>query len=239
MKRQFSLFTYPVMDMKAAEAELNRRAAAGWRLEKLWLGTVASFVPAEEPVCYCLDWLDPLKADQPGYASLLAEAGWTRRALAGYQVIYEAPAGSTPIQTDSELEYQRFRKKVLRRMLLGGGILTALLLLIFALVLAVYGGRISWADVVGSMAASSLSAVLQLMLPLLLVIGVLWLGRMALRLRQWTRCAREGEPFPVPGRVSAGAAKLGTLLVWLCLALLLAALCLDAYFYWDRYFFWC
>ena len=82
--------------MKAAEAELNRRAAAGWRLERLWLGTVASFVPAEEPVCYCLDWLDPLKADQPGYASLLAEAGWTRRALAGYQVIYEAPAGTTP-----------------------------------------------------------------------------------------------------------------------------------------------
>ena len=30
MKRRFSLFTYPVMDMKAAEAELNRRAAAGW-----------------------------------------------------------------------------------------------------------------------------------------------------------------------------------------------------------------
>ena len=31
----------------------------------------------------------------------------------------------------------------------------------------------------------------------------------------------------MPGRVSAGAAKLGTLLVWLCLDLLLAALCLD------------
>ena len=26
MKRRFSLFTYPMMDMKAAEAELNRRA---------------------------------------------------------------------------------------------------------------------------------------------------------------------------------------------------------------------
>ena len=25
MKRRFSLFTYPMMDMKAAEAELNRR----------------------------------------------------------------------------------------------------------------------------------------------------------------------------------------------------------------------
>ena len=33
MKRRFSLFTYPRMDMKAAEAELNRRAAAGWTAE--------------------------------------------------------------------------------------------------------------------------------------------------------------------------------------------------------------
>ena len=33
MKRRFSLFTYPMMDMKAAEAELNRRAAAGWTAE--------------------------------------------------------------------------------------------------------------------------------------------------------------------------------------------------------------
>ena len=32
MKRRFSLFTYPVMDMKAAEAMLNRRAEQGWRL---------------------------------------------------------------------------------------------------------------------------------------------------------------------------------------------------------------
>ena len=45
MKRRFSLFTYPVMDMKAAEAELNRRAAAGWRLERVWLDGLASFVP--------------------------------------------------------------------------------------------------------------------------------------------------------------------------------------------------
>ena len=40
MKRRFSLFTYLVMDMKAAEAELNRRAAKGWRLEKIWMGYI-------------------------------------------------------------------------------------------------------------------------------------------------------------------------------------------------------
>ena len=136
MKRRFSLFTYPVMDMKAAEAELNRRAAAGWRLERIWLDGLACFVPAEEPVCYCLDWIDPiLAADAPDYRALLAEAGWTRRALVGSWAVYEAPAGATPIQTDSALEYQRFRKKVLRRMLIGGGGLAALALLLAALVL--------------------------------------------------------------------------------------------------------
>ena len=30
-KASWSLFTYPVMDIKAAEALLNRRAAEGWR----------------------------------------------------------------------------------------------------------------------------------------------------------------------------------------------------------------
>ena len=49
MKRRFSLFTYPMMDMKAAEAELNRRAAAGWQLEKVWMGVLAVFVPAHVP----------------------------------------------------------------------------------------------------------------------------------------------------------------------------------------------
>ena len=44
MKRRFSLFTYPMMDMKAAEAELNRRAAAGWALQWLF-GGLAFFRP--------------------------------------------------------------------------------------------------------------------------------------------------------------------------------------------------
>ena len=228
MKRRFSLFTYPVMDIKAAEAELNRRAAAGWRLEKLWLGTVASFVPAEEPVCYCIDWIDPVLAvDAPDYRALLAEAGWTRRALVGSWAVYEAPAGATPIQTDSALEYQRFRKKVLRRALIAWGVAGAVLLLMAALVLLVSGGRLSWEDAAGIMATSNLAAPLLLSLPLLLAGGLLWLGRMALRLYQWRRAAREGEPFPVPGRISAGAAKICILLVWLWVVLLLAALCLD------------
>lgn len=79
MKRRFSLFTYPMMDMKAAEAELNRRAAAGWQMEKVWMGVLAVFVPAHVPVCYCIDWSDPGRDDGPGYRALLADAGWRLR----------------------------------------------------------------------------------------------------------------------------------------------------------------
>ena len=228
MKRRFSLFTYPVMDIKAAEGALNRRAAAGWRLERLRLGLLASFVPAEGPVHYCIDWIDPvLRPDRPSYAALLAEVGWRRRALAGNWAVYEGPADTLPIQTDSALEYQRFRQKVLRRMAIGGAVAAVLLLLLLGLVLAVSGGGFAWRDWAGVLSLSSVSGGLLLSLPLLLAGGVLWLGRMALRLWQWKRAARAGEPFPVPGRVSAGAARLCVLLGWAWALLMLAALALD------------
>ena len=228
MKRRFSLFTYPVMDIKAAEGALNRKAAEGWRLERLWLGLLASFVPAEGPVRYCIDWIDPaLRPDRPSYAALLAEAGWRRRALLGSWAIYEGPADALPIQTDSALEYQRFRRKVLRRMAIGGAVAAVILLLLLGLVLAVSGGRFAWRDWAGVLSLSSVSGGLLLPLPLLLAGGLLWLGRMALRLWQWKRAAEAGEPFPVPGRVSAGAARLCVLLGWAWGLLILAALALD------------
>ena len=228
MKRTFSLFTYPMMDIKAAEVALNRKAAEGWRLEKLWLGLVASFVPAEGPVRYCIDWIDPvLRPDRPSYAALLAEAGWRRRALLGRWAVYEGPADALPIQTDSALEYQRFRRKVLRRMAIGAAVTAVLLLLLLGLTLAVSGGRFAWRDWAGVLSLSSVSGGLLLSLPLLLAGGVLWLGRMALRLFQWRQAARAGEPFPVPGRVSAGAARLCVLLGWAWALLMLAALALD------------
>lgn len=116
MKRRLSLFTYRMMDMKAAEAELNRRAAAGWQMEKVWMGVLAVFVPAHVPVCYCIDWSDPGRDDGPDYRALLADAGWRLRQRVTCQNIYEAPAGTTPIQTGSGLEYRRFRDRALRRM---------------------------------------------------------------------------------------------------------------------------
>ena len=75
MKTRWKLFTYPLMDIKAAEAMLNAQAAQGWRLEKVHLGALASFVPAESPVCYCIDWYDPNREDGLDYRRLLTDAG--------------------------------------------------------------------------------------------------------------------------------------------------------------------
>ena len=61
MKRRLSLFTYPMMDMKAAEAELNRRAAAGWQMEKVWMGVLAVFVPAHVPVLSLIHISEPTR----------------------------------------------------------------------------------------------------------------------------------------------------------------------------------
>ena len=210
MKRRFSLFTYPVMDMKAAEAALNRRAARGWRLEKVWLGMLASFVPAAEPVCYCLDWYDPGREDGADYRTLLADAGWGFRGQVRYWNLYEAPAGTAPIQTDGALEYQRFRKKVLRRMALGAVMpAAAVLLLLLTAVLALRPGNSSaldWSFFPEWLAGSYIVATLLALAPLILPVGLLWLGRMALRLRQWRRAAGAGETLPVPGRGNALAA---------------------------------
>ena len=230
MKRKWTLFTYPVMDIKAAEAMLNRRAAEGWRLEKIRLGLLASFVPAEEQVSYCLDWYDPNREDGMDYRTLLADAGWQQVGQLSYWNIYEAPAGTAPIQTDGELEYRRFRKKSLRRMAIGWGVLLALAAVLWLLVLLVgLGlGTLDWRFFVTFLTDSNTGAVLLLLLPLLLLEGLLWSGRLLLRLGQWKRAIVREEPFPVPGQGSAWVGRICALVGYLLLIPLAVAFLLDA-----------
>ena len=227
MKRRFVLFTYPVMDMKAAEAALNRRAARGWRLEKLWLGFLAVFVPAHVPVTYCLDWCDNIKdRERMDYKELLAQAGWEHRMELPYWNVYEAPAGTAPIQTDGEIEYQRFRGKVMRRMALTAALSVPLLLLSsLNVLLTLAGGPVLALLLYAS--ALHMMGMLLFLLPLWGLGGLVWLGRMALRLHQWREAAAAGEPTPVPGRWSGLAGALLELAGWLSLWLLLAALVWD------------
>ncbi|OUN23698.1 hypothetical protein B5G34_01000 [Flavonifractor sp. An82] len=171
MKTRWKLFTYPLMDIKAAEAMLNRQAAEGWRLEKVHLGALASFVPAETPVCYCIDWYDPNREDGLDYRRLLTDAGWHPVGQLSYWNLYEAPAGTLPIQTGGELEYQRFRKKALRRMTTGWSILLAmvLLLVVLAPVTAWLGLSSVWQYWLELPAQYNTVALLLLFLPLLLL----------------------------------------------------------------------
>ncbi|WP_297213609.1 DUF2812 domain-containing protein [uncultured Flavonifractor sp.] len=230
MKRKWTVFAYPVMDIKAAEAMLNRRAAEGWRLEKMWLDLLAAFVPAEEPVCYCLDWYDPNREDGLDYRTLLADAGWRQVGQLSYWNLYEAPAGTAPIQTDGELEYRRFRKKALRRMTIGwgttGGIL-AVLALLLGVAAAWKPGALDWRFLATFFTDTNTGAMLFLLLPLLLPGGVLWSGRLLLRLGQWKRAIAREESFPVPGPGSTLAARLCTLAGNLLLIPLVLAFLLD------------
>ena len=226
MKRKWSLFTYPVMDIKAAEDALNRRAAEGWRLEKIHLGAFASFLPAEKPVCYCIDWYDPNQEDGLDYRRLLADAGWRQVGQLSYWNLYEAPAGTPPIQTDGELEYQRFRKKALRRMVISWAVVGALAAVILLLALLVSLKKRDY--FLTFLTDLNTGAVLTALLPLLLPGELLWSTRLLLRLSQWKKAIAREEPFPVPGRWSTLIARVGVLAGYLLLVPLLLAILLDA-----------
>lgn len=203
----WSLFTYPVMDIKAAEALLNRRAAEGWALDRVYLGTFARFVPADTRWAWCVDWSRPGYSERPDYLALCADAGWVLVQKVGAFNLYKAPVGTPPIQTDGEEEARRFRREVLRANFKGWIFLLAMILLLAALVLLVSDG--SWRQVLLSLLLTQTGFFLLLSLPAILGAWLLWTGRLLLRLRQWDRAA--GGALPVPGRRSAGAAA------WLCL----------------------
>ena len=202
-KVSWSLFAYPVMDIKAAEAHLNRRAAQGWTLDRVWLGTFARFIPAYRPEVWCVDWSRPGYSERPDYLSLCSDAGWMLVQKVGAFNLYKAPAGTPPIQTDSGEETRRFRREVLRSCLQSWGILLALLLVLGALELLVAGG--SWKAAFLSILLTHTGLFLLFSLPVLGVGALLWMALLVLRLAQWSRAS--GENLPVPGRISAGAAS--------------------------------
>ena len=56
MRRKLGLFLYEAMDYKAAEDWLNRRAAAGWELDRIQLNVLAWFRPSgRTDLRYCVD----------------------------------------------------------------------------------------------------------------------------------------------------------------------------------------
>lgn len=211
---KWMLFTYPVMDLKAAEAALNRAEEEGWTLDRVVWGCFARLVPAQAPEVWAVDWSDGTHLEREDYLALCADAGWTFVQKVRSFQLYKAPAGTTPIQTDSAVELSRFREEELRR--LGKVVRSyAVLWLFLALVVGgfalLFSLRSAPANLLLSLSTSNTLVYLLLCLPLLLAGLAAWTARLCLRLAQWRRAAEEEAPFPVPGPRSAGAAA------WLCL----------------------
>lgn len=214
MAHRWMLFTYPVMDLKAAEADLNRVASEGWTLDRVAWGCFARLVPAQAPEVWAVDWSDGAHLEREDYLALCADAGWTLVQKVRSFQLYKAPTGTTPIQTDSAGELSRFRQEELRRLfrlvrhfvLLFLGL--AALVWLLTLLIPVHGGI---ADGLLTLMMNNIWLYLLLSAPLLLAGLAAWSARLCLRLVQWQRAAAAGEPFPVPGPRSAKAAA------WLCL----------------------
>lgn len=211
---KWMLFTHPVMDLKAAEAALNRAAAEGWTLDRVVCGCFARLVPAQAPEVWAVDWSDGTHLEREDYLALCADAGWTFVQKVRSFQLYKAPAGTTPIQTDSAVELSRFREEELRRL---GKVVRSYAVLWLFLALVVGGFALLFSlrsapeNLLLSLSTSNTLVYLLLCLPLLLAGLAAWTARLCLRLAQWRRAAEEEAPFPVPGPRSAGAAA------WLCL----------------------
>lgn len=249
---KWKLWTYPVMDLKAAQAELERMDRMGWRLEQIYLGVLARFVPTEAHSSWWVDWSDQARWEEEDYVQLCADAGWTLVQQTGYMSIYRANPGTLPIQTDGAEEYRRFRHQVYRRMWKGWLLAAVLLVLLGALLVPELRAYETPRDALRQLVLYSFSRSVFLvaflaLLPLAVLGWAAWLVRFIRCQSRWRRAARAGQPLPIPGRRSARAMKtlvlLGYVYGWIGLAAYLKnltdqmgvfLLCLGLVYFWSE-----
>lgn len=198
-------FSYLNVDYKAAQDTLNTWAREGWELVEI-MGPFAKLRRIERPdtPTYFLDWSNA--KDPKDYAQLLSDAGWEWVERASYLNIYvsKPDAHPLPIQTDPELEYQRFRKKALRSMLLTTLAMAVLLAFCWFILSGFYSSpgafQLAQERLLPSLLSSSLvfSAVF-LFFPLWLFGGAAYFLYLFWRLRQWREAIRMGMEPPTAG----------------------------------------
>lgn len=199
----WKLFSYLVIDCKAAQDRLNQMAADGWALEHIYLGLFARFCRTNRTdLTYFLDWSSPRFQEAGEYLQLCSDADWEPVQTLDYLNIYASRSGSfpSPIQTDPTLEYQRFQQKVLRQMALGAAILAGMFLLLFLARGGPYRiGGWSWRETAAILLSTSFSTTFALLCAPFWLAG--WLAYLVLLLRRilaWRAAAREGRPLPSP-----------------------------------------
>lgn len=195
MNTSFGFFPYEAMNYKAAQTWLNRRAAQGWGLKHIYLGCIARLQRMERPSHFVdLDIRSTFDGDtDPDYLQLCSDAGWELvQQLRGMLLFRSAPGKSpAPIQTDGELEWERFWEKYRPRISSTLIFIAAIGFLIFALSLP------SNLNMSASLASNS-----GLLWLLYLVLCVVYVVIQPIH-SQWylTRC-RQSNRVEVPGLVS-------------------------------------
>ena len=127
--KRWGFFPFDAIDYKAAQAYLDKKAAAGWVLDGLPLKRLARFVPAQGRY-HAVDLdLGGMGNDgpDPDYLQLCRDAGWELVKSARGMLLFRSLPGQrpAPLQTDGELEANRFWKKYMRRNVLAWLILLA------------------------------------------------------------------------------------------------------------------
>lgn len=211
---RIKLFSYLTIDYKAGEAMLNRTADKGWELKRLFLGLFAIFKRTERTdLRYFVDFGDSVYRENPEYLTLCADAGWVSVGYTRSMNLYASAPGTTPVplQTDSALEYERFRKLVLKRVRTSGLVYAALglalaLLVPFGIFNSFIANLCQWTSFRYSF------ALLLFSLPGVLVCGGIYMALLLSRVRQWRVLTETGEPIPVPEPRSAMGHGILTLL---------------------------
>ena len=195
----WGFFPYEAMDYKAAQACLDRRAAAGWVLKKVHLNVLARFEPCEGRSHFVdLDLRRTLDETDPDYLQLCADAGWEKvQSLRGMLLFRSRPGTHpAPIQRDPGMEWERFWKQyVLKNLLVSGVVLLAAVLWLVLLAAALPSSGSALAPGV----ASNGSLLYGLML-VLMVLQLLWRGAATLA---YFRACRKTGGLAVPGRGAA------------------------------------
>lgn len=233
-RRKWEFFGFWTLDHKAVQAHLNRRADEGWALTGLFQGLLARYERTEPgKYRYFTDWYDPLNED-PGYLELCADAGWEELGAKTYVRIFRSRPGEdpAPLHTDSALEYQKFFKKVLRRMVLAH--ICIILLYAFYFILCLVN-NISFRSLLFKLCRQGfLSTAMGFALPAATAGLLIYLFCLLHGLLRWRKAAKAGEPLPVPGRAGVNFRRLISLLGVLLLVMMVLGLLLDVCLYSPR-----
>lgn len=131
---RLGFFPYRALHYKAAQAYLDKKAAQGLALQKIYLGCIALFQKSGSPKHFVdLNIIRPNERGaygdvDPDYLELCTDAGWELvRELRG-MLLFRAAQGKdpVPIQTDREIEWDRFwatnRPKLVEALVLLGAL---------------------------------------------------------------------------------------------------------------------